>query len=64
MTLGLNLVDPRELNACEADAADMAAIAASQGFGVSTLMTKAATRSRVKKEIRPPAPSRPATSLC
>jgi hypothetical protein len=29
----------------------MAAIATSQGFDVSTLMTKAATRSRVKTEI-------------
>jgi hypothetical protein len=58
LTIGLNFVDPKhyggwdgELNACEADAEDMAAIATSQGFDVSTLMTKAATRSRVKTEI-------------
>ena len=58
LTIGLNLVDPRhyggwdgELNACEADAEDMAAIATSRGFEVTTLMTKAATRERVRTEI-------------
>lgn len=58
LTIGLNFVDPRhyggwdgELRACEADAEDMAAIADSQGFDVTTLMTKAATRDRVRSEI-------------
>lgn len=58
LTIGLNFVDPEhyggwdgELNACEADAEDMAAIADSQGFDVTTLMTKAATRDRVRSEI-------------
>jgi hypothetical protein len=65
LTIGLNAVDPRhyggwsgKLTACEADAEDMAAIATSRGFGVTTLMTKAATRQRVKTEI-----SRAAESL-
>ena len=59
LTLGLNAVDPRhyagwsgELNACEADAEDMAAIAKSKKFSVSTLLTKAATRSRVTNAIQ------------
>jgi len=58
VTIGLNAVDPRhyggwsgKLNACEADAEDMAAIATSKGFDVTKLMTKAATRQRVKTEI-------------
>lgn len=58
LTIGLNAVDPRhyggwngKLTACEADAEDMAAIATSRGFGVTTLMTRAATRQRVKTEI-------------
>jgi hypothetical protein len=58
VTIGLNFVDPRhyggwdgELNACEADAEDMTAIAESKGFDVTTIMTKAATRERVRSEI-------------
>ncbi len=58
LTIGLNLVDPAhhggwdgKLNACEADPEDMAAIADSQGFDVTTIMTKDATRERVKREI-------------
>lgn len=58
LTIGLNFVDPEhyagwdgELNACEADAEDMAAIATSQGFDVTTILTKEATRSRVVDEI-------------
>lgn len=58
LTIGLNFVDPRhyggwdgELNACEADAEDMAAIADEKGFDVTTLMTKVATRQRVRAEI-------------
>jgi hypothetical protein len=49
--LGLNSVDPKHyqgwsgvLNACEADAKDMQAIAAASGFKTSTLLTKKATR--------------------
>ena len=58
LTIGLNSVDPNHyqgwagpLNACEADAADMAAIAKAKGFTVKTLLTKAATRARVANEI-------------
>lgn len=58
LTIGLNAVDPKhysgwsgELNACEADAEDMAAIATSGKFTVKSLMTKAATRVHVKAEI-------------
>ncbi|MBI3649539.1 MAG: caspase family protein [Acidobacteria bacterium] len=58
LTLGLNAVDPKhyggwtgDLNACEADAEDLAEIATAQGFQVKTLLTKAATRTRVIKEI-------------
>jgi hypothetical protein len=58
LTIGLNAVDPRhyggwtgELNACEADARDMAGIAQSKKIGVKTLLTKAATRSKVMGEI-------------
>jgi metacaspase-1 len=58
LTIGLNSVDPGHyggwdgtLNACEADAHDMAAIAKKQKFNVKTLLTKAATRSAVLKEI-------------
>ena len=54
LALGLNAVDPKhyggwagKLNACEADAEDMAAIAAERGFAVTALMTKAATRAKV-----------------
>lgn len=58
LTIGINSVDPKhyggwsgELNACEADAEDMAAIATSKKFKVKTLLTKAATRARVTGEI-------------
>jgi hypothetical protein len=51
LTLGLNSVDPThyggwsgDLNACEADADDMAAIAQSKRFSVSKLLTRAARR--------------------
>ena len=52
--LGLNFVDPGhysgwdgELLACEADALDMRAIAAAEGFSSQLLLTAEATRSRV-----------------
>ncbi|HZM90057.1 MAG TPA: caspase family protein [Blastocatellia bacterium] len=58
LTIGLNAVDPAhyggwsgELNACEADANDMTAIAKSAGMTVKSLLTKAGTRARVIKEI-------------
>ena len=58
LTIGLNSVDPGHyagwsgnLIACEADAEDMANIATSKGFTVNTLLTKEATRQRVKDEI-------------
>jgi hypothetical protein len=58
LTIGLNAVDPKHyqgwagaLNACEADAADMADITKSRKFNVKTLLTKAATRSRIMDEI-------------
>jgi hypothetical protein len=58
LTIGLNAVDPGhyggwsgELNACEADAEDMASIAKSRGFDVSTLLTKSATRAQVTDQI-------------
>jgi len=58
LTIGLNAVNPKhyggwsgELNACEADAEDMASIAKSRKFKVATLMTKAATRARVVAQI-------------
>ena len=54
LTIGLNAVNPKhyegwsgELNACEADANDMADIALAQKFKVQTLLTKRATRSAV-----------------
>lgn len=54
LTTGLNAVSPAhyggwsgELNACEADAKDMAEIAQSKGFEVKTLLTKEATRKNV-----------------
>jgi len=54
LVLGLNSVNPKsyegwsgELNACEADATDMTAIARSRKFTVQTLMTKRATRAAV-----------------
>jgi len=58
LTIGLNFVDPKhyqgwdgELAACEADARDMAALAASKGFTVTTLLTKQATRAAVTKAL-------------
>ncbi len=58
LTIGLNAVDPKhyqgwsgELNACEADAQDMAEIAKSRKFSVKKLLTKAATRAKVTSEI-------------
>ena len=51
IAIGLNSVDPGhyggwsgDLQACEFDANDMAAIASSQGFTVEKLLTSAATR--------------------
>lgn len=59
LTVGLNAVDPKHyggwdgvLNACEADADDMADIARSQKFTVKSLLTKAATRAKVTAEIQ------------
>lgn len=58
VTIGLNAVDPKHyggwagpLNACEADAEDMADIARSGNFTVKPLLTKAATRANVINEI-------------
>jgi hypothetical protein len=58
LTVGLNAVDPRhyqgwsgELNACEADAKDMAALLAGRGFEVRTLLTSEATRAAVTRAI-------------
>lgn len=55
LTIGLNAVDPNhysgwsgELNACEADAEDMASIAK---LDVTTLLTQNATRERVVSEL-------------
>lgn len=54
LTIGLNAVDPKhyegwsgELNACEADARDMADIARSRKFTVQTLLTRRGTRRAV-----------------
>ncbi|KKO19335.1 MAG: peptidase C14 [Candidatus Brocadia sp.] len=54
LTTGLNAVSPAhyggwsgELNACEADAKDMAEIARSKDYEVKTLLTKEATRKNV-----------------
>lgn len=59
LAIGLNSVNPEhyggwsgELIACEADAEDMANIATSQGFDVSTLLTKDATREQVTTKIK------------
>jgi hypothetical protein len=56
--IGLNSVDPKRyegwsgpLNACEADANDMADLAKAQGFSPTKLLTKKATRAAVLKEI-------------
>ncbi len=58
LTMGLNAVDPKhyggwsgELNACEADAEDMASIAKAKKFQVTKLLTKAATRARMVSQI-------------
>ncbi len=57
--IGLNGVDPKHyagwagpLQACEADAEDMAKIAKSSGFGGTTLLTKKATRGAVIDGIK------------
>lgn len=57
--LGLNAVDPRayggwsgELNACENDARDMAALALERGFKPTTLLTRKATRAALLKSLR------------
>lgn len=59
LTVGLNAVDPKHyqgwsgpLNACEADANDMATLLKNQGFAVSTLLTKHATRQAVLAKIQ------------
>jgi metacaspase-1 len=56
--LGLNSVDPHKyegwsgpLNACEADANDMADLAQNQGYASTKLLTKKATRGAVLKGI-------------
>jgi metacaspase-1 len=56
--IGLNSVDPHKyegwsgpLNACEADANDMADLARTQGFASTKLLTKRATRDAVLKGI-------------
>lgn len=58
LTIGLNSVNPEryggwdgQLVACEADATDMAEIARSAGFDVTTLLTQAATRDHVIAEL-------------
>jgi hypothetical protein len=57
--LGLNAVDPRhyqgwsgDLNACEADAKDMTAIAKVAGMKPTTLLTKNATRAKLLSAVR------------
>jgi metacaspase-1 len=57
--IGLDRVDPGHyqgwsgpLNACEADAKDMKAIATSKGFHTTSLLTAAATRQAVADELR------------
>ena len=60
LAIGLNSVDPGhyagwsgDLQACEADALSMAAIAGNRGFDeVNTLITRSATREQVENEIR------------
>jgi hypothetical protein len=58
LTIGLNAVDPKhyggwsgDLNACEADAADVADIAKAKGFKTQTLVTRSATRKNVIKAM-------------
>lgn len=57
--LGLNAVDPDayggwrgDLNACEADARDMAALAQGQGLKPTQLLTRKATRAALLKGVR------------
>lgn len=57
--IGLNRVDPKHyagwagpLNACEADAIDMEAIAAGRGLSTNVLLTKDATREATRTAIR------------
>jgi hypothetical protein len=59
LTVGLNSVDPHhyqgwsgDLNACEADAKDLAALLTARNFQVNTLLTKAATREAVLNGIK------------
>jgi hypothetical protein len=58
LTIGLNAVNPKhyggwsgELNACEADAQAMAEIVRAKNVKVKTLLTRAATRTKVMGEI-------------
>ena len=58
LNIGLNSVDPNcyegwsgPLNACEADAKDIADLARAQGFAAAKLLTKKATRDAVLKAI-------------
>jgi len=58
LTIGLNAVDPEHyggwsgtLNACQADAEDLSAVAKSCKFKVKTLLTGDATRDNVTTEI-------------
>ncbi len=65
LTIGLNSVNPlkhgyvhfEDLYTCEFDAKDMAALAISQGFKVTTLLTSQATLANVINEIRKAASS-------
>jgi len=57
--IGLNRVDPKHyggwsgpLNACEADAQDMAAIARTEGYATEVLLTAAATRRAVLAALK------------
>lgn len=59
LSIGLNSVNPSHyqgwsgpLNACEADAKDMAGIAKSSGFNGKALLTKQATRGAVLKTLK------------
>lgn len=59
LAIGLNSVDPKhyggwsgELNACEADAGEMAALAKARGFRPTVLLTRSATRARVQAELK------------
>jgi hypothetical protein len=58
LAIGLNSVDPKhyggwsgDLNACEADAQDMAEIAKSMKFSTTMLLTKSASRNKVINKI-------------